>query len=65
MGEWLPKEQEVKKKLIPCSVCGEEIEEGTRNMSILQWRSKPIVSCFVQNTKLFVGKSIEYTKISL
>lgn len=29
-GEWLPKEQEVKKKLIPCSVCGEEIEEGTR-----------------------------------
>lgn len=29
-GEWLPKEQEVKKKLIPCPVCGEEIEEGTR-----------------------------------
>lgn len=29
-GEWLPKEQEVKKKLIPCSVYGEEIEEGTR-----------------------------------
>lgn len=29
-GEWLPKEQEVEKKLIPCSVCGEEIEEGTR-----------------------------------
>ena len=29
-GEWLPEEQEVKKKLIPCSVCGEEIEEGTR-----------------------------------
>ena len=29
-GEWLPKEQEVKKKLITCSVCGEEKEEGTR-----------------------------------
>lgn len=29
-GEWLPKEQEVRKKLIPCPVCGEEIEEGTR-----------------------------------
>lgn len=29
-GEWLPKEQEIKKKLIPCPVCGEEIEEGTR-----------------------------------
>ena len=29
-GEWLPKEQEVKKKLIPCPVCGEEIEEGNR-----------------------------------
>ena len=35
-GEWLPKEQEVKKKLIPCPVCGEEIEEGTRIGSILK-----------------------------